>query len=168
MTQGQYHPLISRTFGAQSNSGSPISNIQPTGPIDLGSNSDEVTFILACFGAKGAPTAWSLGAKFQYCLPSDDGYQYQRDVWFDLQPENIETNIVEGVGFYAGAHAKPAGGGFGLIADESDTASSAAPIIVQRTIRHFGMRVRVVLDVQHTGGVTPGVYVDLGYFRKGS
>lgn len=171
---GQYHPLISRGYNGASPSalkpvgsaGQYIYPTQPIVPVDLGSNSSEVTFTIGCFGATGSPTAWSLGAKFQFCLPHDDSFQYSKEIWFDLDEANVAGCIVEKAGFNGPGKTAPLNGGFGVIADQSSGATVNSPIIVQRTIKHFGLRVRVALDLQLTGGTDPGIRVDMGYFRR--
>lgn len=61
---------------------------------------DEVSFILDVQSVQGAPTAWSLGAKFQFCMPDTTGAGYSAERWFDLQDVQIEKCIVEGVDWY--------------------------------------------------------------------
>lgn len=176
---GQYHPLITRGYnGSQPASLKPVGSnnqyiytTQPIAPVDLGANSSEVTFIIGCYGATGSPAEWSLGAKFQFCLPHDDGYQYSRDTWFDLDSANVHGCIVEQCGFAGPGKTAPLDGSFGIIADQATTVGGTAlstnnPVIVQRTIKHFGLRVRVALDLQFTGGTDPGIRVDMGYFRR--
>lgn len=133
--------------------GDPIANIQPVNPVEFGAEGNEVTFQISVAAVVGSPSAWSLGAKFQYCLPHSTGYQYSAPVWFDLDADNVETNVVEGVGFYGPGQQPPVGGGFGIIADQT----SSLRVTVQRTIKHFGRSVRVMLDPQFTGGTNPGL-----------
>ncbi len=171
---GQYHPLISRGWNGSSGqalrpAGSPnafVYPIQPINPVDLGANSSEVSFVIACFGPQGSPTTWSLGAKFQFCLPHDNSFQHSRELWFDLDAANVAGCIVEQCGFAGPGETAPTDGSFGVVARNGSGASSSSPVIVQRTIRHFGLRVRVALDLQFTGGTDPGIFVDMGYFRR--
>jgi hypothetical protein len=117
---------------------------------------DEITFVLSLVAINGAPTTWSVGAKLQFLQPHTYNFQFQRPVWFDVQPEQIDNCVVEKCGFYAGAHTAPLDGSFGVIADNTDTApSAAAPITVQRTVKNFGQSARVVLNPTHTGGTSP-------------
>ncbi|QNJ57748.1 hypothetical protein KNV22_gp28 [Gordonia phage Love] len=143
--------------------GKPVDLVQPSNPVDFGSYADELTWILAVQGVTGSPTAWSLGAKFQYCQPNTSGYQYTNSRWFDLQAENVATNVVEGVGFYGGPNSAPVGGAFGVVAKFGDT----VPVTVQRTIRNFGLRCRVALDLSISGGTDPGIKVSLTAMAKG-
>lgn len=146
-------------------SGTPHALFQPPHPMEFGAYADEVTWILSVAGVTGAPTAWSLGAKFQYCLPHTTGNQYRNPVWFDLQPENVETNIIEGVGWYGGANAPPVDGGYGIIASNADFTGR---VTVQRTIKHTGLLHRVRFDLSMTGGTDPGALVTLVAIPKGA
>lgn len=138
----------------------------------------ELTFVVSVVGTTGtAPSAWSLGARFETMLHHTVGYQYQFPIWTPLQPEQIEECVAEGVGWYGGTNAPPADGvGFGIIADSTsipDGASSgtlaselsivvgggglslAAPparVTVARTVTHQMGGVRVRFDPQITGG----------------
>lgn len=75
--------------------------IQPPNRIDW-DWADEVSFILDVQSVQGSPAAWSLGAKFQFCMPDTTGAGYTAERWFDLQPEQIAKCIVEGVDWYGG------------------------------------------------------------------
>lgn len=162
---GKAHILVaSGATHLLTTSGVPIPNAQPANVMDFGAYADELTWILGVDAVSGAPTAWSLGVKFQYCLPHTTSWQYENPRWFDLQAENVATNIVEGVGWYSGTHTKPVDGGFGTVADQTDT----LPITVQRTVRAFGLRCRVVFDPQFTGGTNPGLKVNLVVVPKGA
>ena len=84
-------------------------------------------------------------------------------IWFDLQPENIANNVVEKVGWYGAAHTPPVGGASGIIASNGD----AFPVCVQRTIRNFGLRVRLMFDPQTTGGTNPLIRAAIWMHGKG-
>ena len=128
---------------------------------------DEITFVISVGTIFGAPTAWSVGAKLQFLQPHTYNYQFQQPRWFDLQPEQVENCIVEKCGFYGGAHTAPLDGSFGVIADNTDTAPSAAsPITVQRTVKNFGHSARVVLNLSHTGGSTPRAGISITAIPK--
>jgi hypothetical protein len=128
---------------------------------------DEITFVISVGVITGSPSAWSVGAKLQFLQPHTTNFQFQQPRWFDLQPEHINTCVVEKCGFYGGTHAAPLDGGFGVIADNTDTAPSAAsPITVQRTVRNFGACARVVLNMSHTGGSTPRAGVSVSAILK--
>lgn len=128
---------------------------------------DEIAFVISIGAISGSPTTWSVGAKLQFLQPHTVNFQFQQPRWFDLQPENIEHCIVEKCGFYAGAHDAPLDGSFGIIADNTDTAPTAAvPITVQRTVKNFGQAARVVLNLAHTGGTTPKASVSITAIPK--
>lgn len=174
MTHAKTHILIAEGAVADNagyvlQANGPIAAIQPPNPVEFGAYADEVTFIISVAGVTGAPTSWSLGAKFQYCLPHTTGYQYQNPRWFDLQPENVETNVVEGVGWYGGNAQPPADGSYGTLATSAEGIDFAAnPRTVKRTVRHFGHYVRVSLNPTFTGGTNPGLLVSMVAIPKGS
>lgn len=138
-----------------------VSLAQPANFTDAGSWADEATFTLSVVGVRGAPATWSLGVKFQFLQPHAgvNKFQYQQRRWFDLQPDQVETCVIEGVGWYSGNHALPVAGEFGIVADQTD--SLATPITIQRTVKHFGSDVRIVLDPKFTGGTTPSLSIAL-------
>jgi len=129
----------------------------PSNLIEFGAYASRVTFIVSVVAVNGAPTTWSLGLKFQYGMPSSADFIYSSPRWFDLQSANVAANIVEGVGWGYGSHAPPADGSYGIIADQTDAPSTAAPITVQRTVRDFGQRVRLALQPKFTGGTNPSI-----------
>jgi len=139
---------------------------QPANFTDVGCWADEVGFALTVVGVNGAPSAWSLGIKFQFMQPhaGSNTFQYTTRTWFDLQQEQTETCIVEGVGWYGGNHVPPVAGEYGIVADQGDT----LPISVQRTVVHFGSDVRIKLDPQFTGGTAPSLSLALTRIPKGS
>ena len=155
MPIGKTHVLISE-YQAIKTDGSDALLIAPSNLVDFGAYASQVTFIISIARVSGDPSAWSLGARFEYGMASTDGWIYSQPRWFTLQPENIATNVVEGVGWGRGPHQPPTDGGFGIIADQSD--SLAEPITVQRTVRHFGQRVRLRLDPKFTGGTDPAIH----------
>ena len=128
----------------------PVSLAQPGHPMDFGW-AESLTWILGVESVTGAPSAWSLGVTFQYCLDNLDGYQYTKSRWYDLAPENVTSDVAEGVGWHGPGLAPP------LVADES----SPLPLTVKRTIRNHPRRVRVLLDPLFTGGTEPGLYINL-------
>lgn len=165
MTFGKTHNLVSSGVGTHylKPTGTPVPLIQPPNPMDFGSYADELTWQIRVASVVGAPTAWSLGAKFQVCTPNTSGNQYQFPEWFDLDELQVQHCIVEGVGWYAAGNTPPTGGAFGTIA----TQAAALPLRAQRTIRNFGLRCRVALDLQMTGGTDPGLRVDINVHAKG-
>lgn len=135
---------------------------QPANQIDWGW-ADEVTFIVDVQSVQGVPTDWSLTGKFQFCMPDTTGAGYSAERWFDLQAEQVSKCIVEGVGWYGGASAAPVGAAVGTIAKLGDT----LPLTVQRTIRNFGLRTRILLVPTFTGGTTPTVTCSVMAVAKG-
>lgn len=128
---------------------------------------DEITFVISIGTIYGSPTTWSVGAKFQLLQPHTTLYQFQQPRWFDLQPEQINRIVVEQCGFYGGTHDAPLDGGFGVIADNTDTApTDSAQIIVQRTIKNFGALARVQLNLAHTGGINPRAAISVTAIPK--
>jgi hypothetical protein len=163
-TQFGQQLLPSDAAGFVMGSDSPIPRFQPTNQMEPGTEFDVVTFMVAVMSVAGTPTTWSLGCKFQYCIPHTANSFKTYPVWFDLQPENVTTNVVEGVGWYGAAHTKPVGGASGIIAGSGDT----LPIVVQRSIRYFGLRVRLMFDPQTTGGTNPAIKTSIWMHGKGS
>lgn len=128
---------------------------------------DEITFVISLGAIYGSPTTWSVGAKLQFLQPHTAAFQFQRPKWFDLQPENVSTCVVEKCGFYGGNHDAPLDGSFGVIGDNTDTApTDASPIVVQRTVKNFGFCPRVVLNLTHTGGTSPRAGVSVTAIAK--
>jgi hypothetical protein len=127
-----------------------VSLAQPSYPMDFGW-AETLTWVLGIESVAGAPSGWSLGVKFQYCLDNLDGYQYTKNRWYDLAPENITADVAEGVGWFGPGLAAP------MVANEA----SVLPVTVKRTIRHHPRRVRVLFDPQFTGGTNPGLYINL-------
>lgn len=146
------HILVSE-YQAIDAAGTSVPLIQPANLMDFGSYARQVTFMVRVAAVTGAPTAWSLGVKFQYGFPSTDGYQYQTPQWADLEALHLTSDIAEGAGWFTGSHPRPTGGEFGVVADQTDT----LPIAAKRTLRNFGLRCRVVLEPKFTGGTNPAI-----------
>lgn len=165
MTFGKTHNLVSSGSAAHylKPGGVPIPLVQPPNPMDFGSYADELTWQIRVASVVGDPTAYSFRAKFQMCMPNTTGYQYEAPVWYDLGAPQVAKYIVEGEGWYSDGNEPPTGGNFGLIASEP----TPLPVGVQRTIRHFGLRCRLLLDLQMTGGTDPGLRVDINVHAKG-
>ncbi|WP_328351378.1 hypothetical protein OG976_17745 [Mycobacterium sp. NBC_00419] len=128
----------------------PISLAQPGHPMDF-SWAKTLTWALCIEAVTGAPTAWTLFARFQYCLDNTDGYQYTKTQWYDVADESISSDIAEGVGWH----------GPGLAAPMAANDTTLLPVFIKRTIRNHPRRVRVLLDPQFTGGTDPGLYLNL-------
>jgi len=128
---------------------------------------DEITFAITILAVSGAPTTWSVGAKLQFMQPHTYNFQFQKPRHFDLQPEQVDTCVVEKCGFYTGLHTAPLDGDFGIIADNTDTPPTVTtPIQVQRTVRNFGQAARVKLNLTHTGGTDPRVGMSITAILK--
>lgn len=164
MRHGKTHVLISSGSGLVQ--AATVKGIVPlTAPasrVEFG-RYDELTWIIGVEAVEGAPTAWSLGAKFQYRLDNTGGFIYSQPRWFDLAAENITSDVVEGVGWHGAGITAPTGGAFGVVADNSST----LPATVKRTLRNFPLGVRIVLDPQFTGGTNPGLRVNVTVAAKG-
>lgn len=141
---------------------SPVDVNQPPYPVDWTAYK-ELIWTLSVASVAGAPTAWSLGAKFQFAQPHSTGLRYQNPRWYDLQEENVFAHVLEGVGWYGGAHPQPIGGASGLVADQTDT----LPITVSRTIVNHPAGVRMVLAPSFTGGTSPALHISLTVTGKG-
>lgn len=141
---------------------SQVEQTQPPNRIDW-DWADEVTFQVDVQSVQGSPTTWSLTAKFQFCMSDTTGAGYSTERWFDLQPEQVQKCIVEGVGWYGGAATAPTGVAAGIIAQNGDT----LPITVQRTIRNFGARTRVLLVPTFADGTNPTVTCSVMAVAKG-
>jgi hypothetical protein len=127
-----------------------VSLAQPAFPMDFGWG-ETLTWVLGVEAVAGAPSAWSLGVKFQYCMENLDGYQYTKNRWYDLAPENVIADVAEGVGWF----------GPGLTAPVVANETSVLPVTVKRTVHNHPRRVRVLFDPQFTGGTNPGLYINL-------
>lgn len=174
MTTGQQFTLVSRNTPMRAvPAGKTLewamnpSHIQPPNPVDLGAFADEVTFYITVSGVVGSPTAWQLRAKAQFVNPNYGGFQYERQMWRDLDAANVAGCIVEKTGFAGPGKTAVTDGGFAVVAASGDTLSTDAPVTIQRTFRHFGQSVRLIFEPTFTGGTNPGVLVDAGYWTKG-
>jgi len=127
-----------------------ISLAQPGHPMDFGW-AETLTWVLGVESVTGNPATWSLGVTFQYCLDNMDGFQYTKNRWYDLAPENVVSDIAEGVPWHGPNLPVP------TVANET----SILPLTVKRTIRNHPRRVRVLLDPQFAGGENPGLYINL-------
>ena len=129
---------------------------QPANNVWFGDWADSVTFQVSIREAVNTPVTWSLEAKFQTLIPSGEGWQFQTPTWVDLQAEQVQSCITEGVGWGRGSHVPPTDGGWGKIADQSDygPGNTLDRITVQRTIRDFGKDVRVLFRLTHVGAST--------------
>lgn len=165
MLFGKTHNLVSSSPGSYylKPGGVPIPLVQPPNPMDFGSYADALTWQVRIASVVGAPTSWSLRAKFQVCVPNTSGYQYEFPVWHDLDATQAARCIVEGVGWHTDGNPPPEGGKFGLIASET----TPLPVMVQRTIRHFGLRCRLLFDLPMVGGTDPGLRIDVNVTAKG-
>lgn len=141
---------------------SQVEQTQPPNRIDW-DWADEVTFQIDVQSVQGTPTDWALTAKFQFCMSDTTGAGYSTERWFDLQTEQVAQCIVEQIGWYGGASTAPTGAAVGTIAKLGDT----LPLTVQRTIRSFGARVRVLLVPTFTGGTSPTVTCSVLAIAKG-
>lgn len=166
MTFGKTHNLVSSGLSSYylKPSGVPVPLVQPPNPMDFGSYADELTWQIRVASVVGAPTAFTFRAKFQVCTPNTSGYQYEFPVWNDLEAKQVERCIIEGESWYSGGNPVPTAGNFGIIATET----TPLPMRAQRTIRYFGLRCRVLLDLTMTGGTDPGLRVDINVHAKGS
>lgn len=134
-------------------SGNNIATNQPLpgNSVDLG-YAEEVTFIIDVQAINGAPTTASLKAKFQFCLPHVEGEQFVKERWFDLETVQVDNLIVDGADF-----PNP-------LADKTTT----LPKTIQRTIKGFGYRTRVLLEPSFTGGTSPSFKITSVMIPKGS
>lgn len=64
---------------------------------------DKVTFALSVLDVQGSASSWYLKAKFQVANPNASGFQFAGPAWADLQTEQVQTMIAEGVTWYGGA-----------------------------------------------------------------
>lgn len=121
---------------------------------------EAVTFIVAVTGVTGSPSAWSLGCKFQLIHPDAydtvNDYSLATEYWSDLTVAKLDM-IDEGVGWYGPNKTPPLGGAAGIIADQTDTISTTAPVIVSRTIRPGARQARIVFSPAFTGGTSPTI-----------
>lgn len=156
MSFSRTHVLLPEdNVGLKAGTDSPVPRFFPSSQMDF-PHATYVTFHITVVGATGSPTSWSLGAKFQLCAPATTGIFEAVPRYYDMQPEQVATMVVEGVGWYGGSHAKPTGGDWGLIADQTDT----GPITVSRTVKLGAhQRIRVITNPQTAGGTSPAIQV---------
>lgn len=163
MTYSKTHLLLGSDTVGIAASDSPIPRFFPPNQMDF-PHAQFLTFTISVTGVSGAPTTWDLNAKFQLCQINTDGLHLSNPVWYDLQTEQVESIVTEGVGWYGGAHTPPVGGAYGLIADETD----AFPLTVSRTLAlGFGMRARVLTNPVFTGGASPRILLSVTLTEKG-
>lgn len=167
------HQLITVTMGSFGPSGNPIANIQPVNYMPWGAWSRQVTYAMRIAAIETTAPAWALLARVEYCIESTEGYQYENPVWAPLDAVGVATDIVEGVGIYAGSHPAPVGADWGLIADQTDllptysggaitTPAGTAPLFFKRTVRNTTLRNRIAFKwVIPDGGPNPALRVDL-------
>jgi hypothetical protein len=119
-----------------------------------------VTYVLAIEEVKGAPTESELTAKFEVRQPDAPGttaYNYQAERWIELQKQQAEKAILEGVGWYGSAHPEPAGGAAGIVWKNGDT----APVVIRRTINTALGASRLFLKAKFAGGTSPAIVYSL-------
>lgn len=158
MSSAHTHVLVSPGMGSVNAAGNPIDNVQPSNYLDFSAYGDEVTWVLRIESVVGAPTAWSLGVRFEYAVEhTGANYGLISPTWVPYSNLDLGADCREGVGWYAGAHPAPADGGFGIVADQTDT----LPVTAKRTIKVSTLRHRVSLSPSFTGGTSPGINLDL-------
>lgn len=164
MSYQKTHILLAEdVVGLAAGSDSPVPRFFPANQMDF-PHARELTFSVSVASVTGAPTAWSLGVKFQLCQVHTTGTMYSAPRWYDLQAEQMEKLVAEGVGWYGGAHTPPVGGGFGLVADQTDT----LPLTVSRTLLlGFGLRARIMTEPLLTGGTNPRIRLSVNLAEKG-
>ncbi|VXB74719.1 hypothetical protein [Pseudoclavibacter sp. 8L] len=154
---GKTHILISQSQGILRPEGHPIHLVQPPNRVEFAAYGTEVSWLAEIAEVVGTPTAYEIKLKFQTCVETTTGFQYQRPRWVDLDEVSIKSDVVEGVGWHAAGKAAPVGGAAGVIASTGDT----LPMVTRRTMRCRDLRHRVAFDLNFTGGTNPGIRLNL-------
>lgn len=155
---GKTHILISPGQGLLKPSGNPIDLVQPSNRLEFGAYGDEVTWLLRVVSVSGAPTAWSLGARFEYCIEHTGATkQYTAPVWVPYAAIDLAADCREGVGPFGAGQVPGAEGDYGVIATEAST----LPVAVKRTMQCSTLRHRMAFSLSMTGGTNPGLSVEL-------
>lgn len=80
-----------------------LSFAQPESLVDFADGNDGgVRFHLDVHGTTGTFDSWKLRCKFQMGMFDIGGAGFSQIRWYDLQPEQVKTMIMEGVDWYAG------------------------------------------------------------------
>jgi hypothetical protein len=149
----------STTLDAGISPGGGIVNVTPY--LDF-SWAEELTFIVTVIGVKGTPTGGTLTAKFQLGTPhsgaatngTNAGFQYSAPVYVDLDSTQKTNLIADGEDWPA------------TIASYNTTFTT--PVVVQRTIKHFGSMVNLQIDTSGlTGGTNPTFTISVVVVQKG-
>lgn len=158
MSSVHTHVLLSPGMGGLNAAAKPVDNVQPSNYLDFAAYGDEVTWQLYVESVSGAPTAWSLGVRFEYAIEhTGANWGLIAPIWVPYSNLDLGADCREGVGWYAGTHPAPADGGYGVVADQTDT----LPVAVKRTIAVSSLRHRVHFNPQFTGGTSPAINVTL-------
>jgi hypothetical protein len=138
------HEILISRYNASPGAGQPsmkvtadpndrIALAQPANFTHAGSWARRARFTIAVYGVLGAPTAWSLGVKFQgVMLHTGNTYRYQQRLWYDLAtpaPEVIAT----------------------------EATSLTTPLVKTYDIATLGADIRAVFSPSFTGGTAPGL-----------
>ena len=155
---GKTHIFVSPGQGLLKPAGNPIDLVQPPNRVEFGAYGDEVTWLLRVVSVSGAPTAWSLAARFEYAIEhTGASKQYTSPVWVPYSSLDLTADCREGVGLFGPGQTPPADGGYGVIATEATT----LPVAIKRTVRCSTLRHRVAFTLSMTGGTSPGLGVEL-------
>lgn len=80
-----------------------LSFAQPESFVDFADGSvNGLRFHLDVHGTKGTFDSWKLKCKFQLGMFDVGGAGFSEIRWYDLQPEQVKTMIMEGIDWYAG------------------------------------------------------------------
>jgi len=128
-----------------------------------------LTIVISVPGCVGtAPSAWSLSARPIRMIPHTHDYMGQQPIITTWETKQLESHILEGVGFYGETnHSAPTlGSDFGVIANQADglatglsipgpgtdTRPTSTRVTVSRTFRNMGFPLGFEVLPAITGG----------------
>lgn len=155
---GKTHILISPGQGLLTTAATVVDLVQPSNRLEFGAYGDEVTWVVRVESVSGAPSAWSLGMRFEYAVEhTGSAYQYLTPEWVTYTALDLSADCREGVGWFGPGQTPPGDGAYGIVATEA----SSLPVTVKRTVKCSTLRHRVRLDPAFTGGTSPGLNIEL-------
>lgn len=101
--QREFTPIVVHNRGVNVNGTGTLAFYQPENPVDFSSgNAEGVRWSLNILGTTGTADSWALRCKFQLGKWDTVGAGLSQFAWYDLQPEQINRLILEGVDWYGG------------------------------------------------------------------